>query len=94
MEIDNLNNKVLSKNITLTSNNWVQNNNTKYWEYTVQDESVTAQHIVDGRMDLANQAKMTDGYIESYNGSYKIITSSKPGADIDISVSITKTIEE
>ncbi len=45
---------------TLTVANWIQNETTGYYEYNVTDESITASHLVQGNMDLANQAKMTE----------------------------------
>lgn len=45
---------------TLTVANWTQNETTGYYEYNVTDESITASHLVQGNMDLANQAKMTE----------------------------------
>jgi len=35
-------------------------------------------------MDLVNQAKLSDGYIESYNGGFKVYTSELPAENIDI----------
>ena len=45
-------------------------------------------------MDLNNQAKISDGYIESFNGGYKIITSEIPTEDIEIDITIERTLSE
>ncbi len=80
------------KTLTIYTSNWVQNSSTKEYEYTVTDSKVTANHLVEGRMDLANQKKMVDGCISSYNGGFKIKTSEKPTSTITMYVTITKTI--
>lgn len=75
---------------TVTVANWIKNTTTGYYEYNIIDTTITANHLVQGNMDLANQAKMTDGYIESYAGGYKIITSELPTEDITMSITIQK----
>ena len=45
-------------------------------------------------MDLENQAKMIDGYIESYDGGYKIITSQEPIEVVTMNMAIQKVIAE
>lgn len=72
--------------ITLAVSNWVENINTGLYEYTITDSNVTASHFVQGNMDLENQAKMTDGYIESFDGGYKIISSEKPKSDVTMTI--------
>lgn len=44
-------------------------------------------------MDLINQDKMVDGYIESFDGGYKIITSKLPAEDITMNMAVQKVGE-
>ena len=76
--------------ITLDVSKWSLNETTENYEYDVTDELVTENHLVLGHMDLENQAKFKDGYVESYNGGYKIITSKQPESDVTINMSIQK----
>lgn len=86
-EINDIANIGMSNNIiTLSVSNWVENINTGLYEYTITDSNVTASHFVQGNMDLENQAKMTDGYIESFDGGYKIISSEKPKSDVTMTI--------
>ena len=43
-------------------------------------------------MDIANQEKMDDGYIQSFAGYYKLYTSNKPTENI--SATVVKTLTE
>lgn len=79
-----------SETITLLTTGWVENSSTGYYEYTVTDTDVTANYLINGYMDLENQNKMEDGYIQSANGSYKIITSTLP--EEAITMQITKQL--
>lgn len=76
--------------IILTASNWSLNEATGNYEYNVVDKLVTENHLVLGHMDLENQAKFKDGYVESYNGGYKIITSKAPESDVTMNMSIQK----
>lgn len=78
--------KPKSKTLKLSVSNWVLNSNTQLYEYTVTDSTVSSSHIINCYMDLDNQVKLTDGYTETYNGSYKIITSKQPIENITITV--------
>lgn len=44
-------------------------------------------------MDLINQDKMVDGYIESFDGGYKIVTSNLPVENITMNIAIQKADE-
>ena len=95
LNAQNLNNnfnetKTTGETITLLTTGWVQNSSTGYYEYTVTDIDVTTNHLINGYMDLENQARLTDGYILSADGSYKIITSTLPTEAI--TMQITKQI--
>lgn len=79
-----------SETITLLTTGWEQNVTTGNYEYTVTDTDVTANYLINGYMDLENQNKMEDGYIQSANGSYKIITSTLP--EEAITMQITKQL--
>lgn len=75
-----------SETITLLTTGWEQNVTTGNYEYTVTDTDVTANYLINGYMDLENQNKMEDGYIQSTNGSYKIITSTLPTESITMQI--------
>lgn len=79
--------------ITLSTSNWLLNSNTNLYEYTVTDTNVTANHYIDVVMDLENQAKLEDGYVESFAGNYKFYTSTLPTEDITVTVVISLTEE-
>ena len=96
--IDNLDNtinsiKVKRDTITILSSSWVQNQDTKLYEYEVSDTYVTSNHFVEVVMDIQNQLKLKDGYIESFNGSYKFYTTTLPTEDITATVVISLTEE-
>lgn len=78
------------KTITLAVANWVQNTSTKNYEYTVTDSTVTANHVVNGRADLANQVKLKDNEINSFNGGFKIIVKKKPTEAVTVNFYIQK----
>ena len=82
-------NALRCKTITLNQANWIENEEETF-EYTVEDITVTSNHLVQGHMDLKNQDKMSNGYIETFDGGYKIITSEKPEEDVTMNVSIQK----
>ena len=82
-------NALRCKTITLNQTNWIENEEETF-EYTVEDITVTSNHLVQGHMDLKNQDKMSNGYIETFDGGYKIITSEKPEEDVTMNVSIQK----
>ena len=82
------------ESITIPTNGWVLNNQTNEYEYTVLDENVTSRHLVRGDMDLTNQAKMEDGYTKSFDGSYKIITSSLPTESITMTISMVLAVPD
>ena len=80
------NQKRTRKTVTLTAASWTLNSTTNLYEYTVSDADVSADHLIEVIMDLANQAKLTDGYVESFAGSYKFYTSVLPTSDISATV--------
>ena len=84
--------KLLYKKITLQTAGWKESG--ENYEYDVKDSNVTEKHCINGNMDLVNQEKMSDGYIESYDGGYKIITSYLPDEDIEMTITIQKAFEE
>lgn len=89
--INNIKNKRTT--LTLLANNWILNQNTNLYEYTITDSNITANHYIDVVMDLANQAKLEDGYVESYDGEYIFYTSKAPTEDITVTVVISLTEE-
>lgn len=78
------------KTRVLNVNNWVQNKETGYYEYTIYNSLITANHLVEGRMDLINQDKMANNYTESFDGGYKIITEDLPEEDVTVNIFIQK----
>lgn len=72
--------------LTLTLENWKLNTSTNLYEYDIINDVITADTLVNGHLDLQNQIKLNDAYINSYNGGYKIITSEKPIQDISINI--------
>lgn len=81
-----VNNSLKSYTMTLTLNNWILNDETNYYEYDIIDSDITSNTLVNGNLDLDNQVKLNNAYIESYNGGFKIITSEKPIEDINITI--------
>lgn len=81
------------KTVILNIDNWVQNEETGYYEYTINNSLITASHLIEGYMDLINQDKMANGYIESFDGGYKIITSELPEGDVTMNLAIQKAEE-
>lgn len=84
-------NALRCKTITLNAENWIENEEAETFEYTVSDITVTENHLVTGHMDLKNQDKISNGYIETFDNGYKIITSYQPDEDIIMNVSIQKS---
>lgn len=78
--------------IILNVNNWVQNETTQNYEYSITDNKITANHLVEGYPDLENQKRLSNGYTESFDGGYKIITSELPTENITMNISIQKVI--
>lgn len=75
------------KTITLNSSSWTSSGSIYY--YQVTDSSMTANDLVNGYLDLTNQALLKDGYIESFSGYFRIYTSAEPTSNI--SMTVTKT---
>lgn len=93
-EIKQLINKPMKrKTITLLVNGWQFNNETNYYEYTVQDNDITYDHYMDTSLDLANQSKLTNASIESFNGYYKIYTLEQPSEDVTMTIVFMPTEE-
>lgn len=76
------------KTLIINSNQWIQNTTTTFYEYHVTDSDIHQGTLVEGRMDLMNQSKMTSGYIESYEGGYTIVTSNQPTENVTVNISI------
>lgn len=70
----------------LTINNWVLNPTKNLYEYDIIDSDIKSDTFVNGILDISNQTKLNDAYIESYNGGFKIYTSVKPIEDITITI--------
>ncbi len=76
--------KTYYKTITLNTSDWVSSGSQYYYQIT--DNTVDGNYLVNGYMNLDNQAKLTDGYIQSYNGYYRIYTSTLPISNITMTV--------
>ena len=85
-------NKVIQETITLTTSNWALNSSTTYYEYSVTNASITADHLVNVYMDIENQAKMTgSAYTQSYAGGFKIISDKLPTQNITATITYELT---
>jgi len=83
---------IVSETITLQASNWVLNEETERYEYTIEDSGITENHQVKGYGDF--ETKLTDGYTETYNGGYKIITTQLPEEEVSLDITIEKTVPE
>ena len=88
-----INQPMKRKVVVLDKNNWVLNNETGYYEYTVNDSAITHDHYMDTAIDLANQDKLGHSAIESFDGYYKIYTSELPAENVTIIVVFMLTEE-
>lgn len=76
--------------LTLAVENWVLNENTQKYEYTVVDESITEDHHITCNMSIENQNKLKDAEGDSYNGGFTIRTTELPEEDIVMDIVIQK----
>lgn len=83
---------IISKTITLQANGWVENKTTEKYEYTIEDSGITENHQVKGYGDF--ETKLVDGYTETYNGSFKIITTQLPEEEVSLDITIEKTVRK
>lgn len=79
-------NGLKSYETTLTLDNWALNSDTNLYEYDIIDSDITSNTLVNGNLDLANQVKLNDASINSYDGGFKISTTEKPLEDIEITI--------
>lgn len=79
-------NGLKSYETTLTLDNWLLNSDTNLYEYDIIDSDITSNTLVNGNLDLANQVKLNDASINSYDGGFKISTTEKPLEDIEITI--------
>ncbi len=90
--ISNKADPIISKTITLQASNWVLNKETEKYEYTIEDSGITENHQVKGYGDF--ETKLVDGYTETYNGSFKIITTQLPEEEVSLDITIEKTVRK
>lgn len=76
--------ELYAKTITLNTSGWVSSGSQYYYQIT--DSSVYDYYLINGNMDLDNQAKLKDGYIQSYDGYYRIYTSTLPTSNITMTI--------
>ena len=74
--------------LNIETKDWIKKGD--YYECNVVDSTITKNHSIEMRMNLENQAKMTDGSIESYDGGYRIITSVLPTQTINSTILVQK----
>lgn len=77
-------NDLKSDTFDLTPDNWKLNNSTNRYEYDIINSGVTSNSLVTVNLDIDNQFKLNDGYVYSYNGGFKIVTSELPNQTISI----------
>lgn len=87
--IENL--KPIYKSITLVTSDWSLVSG-KY-RYNIIDSNIDSNTLVTGYLDIDNQSKMFDGYIDSYDGGYYIYTSVMPSSSITMKVIIQKGVK-
>ncbi len=80
-----------SYSLTIAPEQWVQNEETSYYEYTVEDTSITKDHKVSGDPDIKNLEKLSTTVIESFNGGYKVKTTELPEESVIMDICITLT---
>lgn len=76
--------------ITLAVENWVLNEETEKYEYTVVDNTITENHSLQCRMAIEEQEKLANAEGDSYNGGFIIRTTELPEADITMDIIIQK----
>lgn len=81
-----INQPMKRKEIELEPNGWVLNEESHYWEYTVQDNDITYDHYMDCALDLANQAKIGTCGVSSFNGYYTVYTTDKPSEVVTMNI--------
>lgn len=81
------------KSVTLNPASWNFNSTTNEYEYTLTDEDISSGNFVIINMDLDNQKKFKQGWVETFNGYLKIYVSSLPTEDIDINLMVFYTTD-
>lgn len=93
--IDNLYDTIIQTyTLTLLAANWTKNTTTNYYEYNVSNTNITADTLVNVYADIVNQEKLSSGYVESYNGGFKIIVSEEVVENIDVTITYQITSTE
>lgn len=82
-----------AKEVKLLTTDWNYNNTTKYYEYIINDTTITRHDIATGAMDIENQKKLIDGYINTYDDYLVIYTTTLPTSNIDITITVWKTTD-
>lgn len=82
--------KPIYKTITLNTTDWALEND--LYVYNIIDDTITVNTLITGNLDLNNQEKLFDGYIDSYAGGYKIITSELPNESVTMNILIQKSV--
>lgn len=78
--------------LVLLTENWIFNETTQKYEYTVEDSNITEDCIVTGYTNLDNGAKIPSRIItNTYNGGFKAITAELPEEDILLDILIQHT---
>lgn len=77
-------NDLKSSTCDLIPENWVLNDSTNSYEYDIIKSGITSNTFVTVNLDIDNQNKLNNGYVDSYDGGFKIITSELPNKVISI----------
>ncbi len=80
-----------SYSLTITPEQWVQNEEMQLYEYNVEDTNITANHKVEGALHLESQGKLGSSVIESCNGGYKIKATELPTESVTMDIVIILT---
>lgn len=76
--------------ITLLANSWELNDDTGYYEYIIEDETVTENYIANCYFDM-NNTNILNGKTETSDELIKIIITDLPKEDIDATITLQKT---
>lgn len=89
-DIENI--KPIYKTIQLGTEDWSAADN--LYKYTIVDSSVDENTLINASLDLENQEKMYDGYIDTYDGGYYIYTSILPTSIITMNIVMQKGVKK
>ena len=81
-----------AKNVTLLSTNWILNETTERYEYTVTDIMINKDDYIRVIvLDDEKKKQLLSQKIDSYNGYYTITSKKQPESDIELQLVIMRT---